>query len=81
MYLHLDGSGNGSLGGSLHYHHGITTLYDQQNGGNYAALHNGTLHNGTLVPTNFGSDHATAAITIDDVAVDNTWFHGISLSA
>jgi hypothetical protein len=73
--LTLDGNGNGSLGGSMHYHHGITTLYDTQNGGNYSSL-----RNGTLPPSNLGSAHSTTNFEIVGVTVKNAWWHGITLS-
>ncbi|REK19327.1 MAG: hypothetical protein DWQ37_01375, partial [Planctomycetota bacterium] len=73
--LKLDGNGNGALGGSLHYHHGITTLYDTQNGGDYASL-----RNGNLPVFNFGSAHSTTNFEIRDVTITNTWWHGITLS-
>ncbi len=73
--LTVDGNGNGSLAGTLNYHQGITTLYTQQNGSDYS-----TLHNGTLAPSNMGGDDATTYITIHNVTVTNTWWHGITLS-
>ena len=73
--LKIDGNGNGSLGGTLNYHHGITTLYDTQNGGNYS-----TVRNGSLAPSNMGGDDATTNIRIQNVTVTNTWWHGITLS-
>ncbi len=73
--LALDGSGNGSLGGSMHYHQGITTMYDLQNGGNYSSL-----HNGSLAPNNFGGSGSTAAIRVQNLDLRNAWYHGITIS-
>ena len=38
-------------GASADYHHGITTIYDLQNGANYSSL-----RNGSIAPTNFGGE-------------------------
>src|SRR5262249_34439645 len=80
--------GNAALGAGLNFHHGITTLYDTQNGGNYNSLRNGSLpliHLGTLNgPDVEGSpDRPRASVPsldINNVAVSNVYWHGITLS-
>jgi hypothetical protein len=78
--LHVDGSHNAALGGEMHYHQGITTLYDTQNGADYQSLRAGNLpvvNLGQIGNTNRGEPF----ITITSVTVDNVWYHGITLSA
>jgi len=76
--LHLNGAGNGALGAGFNYHQGITTLYD---GGTYASQNNGAL---PLI--NLGSPwrdkplESVPDIDIDNVAVDNVFWHGITIS-
>ncbi len=72
--LEIDGNGNGSLSGSLNYHHGITTLYDLQNGANYSSL-----RNGPLLPLNVAADSGVSLL-VDNVGVRNTWYSGITVS-
>jgi hypothetical protein len=80
--LRLNGNGNGSLAGSLNYHQGITTLYNTQNGGDYSSLHNGSLPLIMLGSPYRGNPNETVpALHIADVAVDNTFWHGITISA
>ncbi|REK12709.1 MAG: hypothetical protein DWQ37_10785, partial [Planctomycetota bacterium] len=77
--LTLDGNGNGSLTGSLNYHHGVTTLYDSQNGGDYASLHNGNL---PLVQLGaISGNRSVPDLRIDNVTVNNVYWHGLTLSA
>ena len=77
--VHLDGSGNGIVG-PLNYHHGITTLYDTQNGGGYNSLHNGVLSVIRLGSVDTGQQ-SNPNLKIDHVTVDNLFYHGITLSA
>ncbi|REK11217.1 MAG: hypothetical protein DWQ37_14910, partial [Planctomycetota bacterium] len=78
--VHLDGNGNGSLGGSLNFHQGITTLYDTQNGGDYASLRNGNLPVIQLGPI-ANQQRSIPALRFQNVTVDNTFWHGITLAA
>ncbi len=76
----LDGNGNGSVPGTLNYHQGITTLYDTQNGGNYNSLHNGSLPLIQLGPL-ASANRSIPNLLIDNVTVENVFYHGITLSA
>ncbi len=74
--LQIDGNGNNTaLGGSLHYHHGITNIYDTQNGGDYA-----TVRAGNVAPNNLVEHNESANVTIRNLDVKNTYWHGITLS-
>ncbi len=74
--LQIDGDGNnGVLGGSMHYHHGITSIFDTQAGGNYSSL-----RAGNLAPNNLSADDADANVVIRNLDVRNTYWHGITLS-
>jgi hypothetical protein len=66
--LEIDGNGNGTLGGSLHFHQGITTLYDKQGSGNYASL-----HNGSLAPSNLGGDHPMVSLVVRGEKGTSLW--------
>ena len=83
--LRIDGAGNGSLAGSYNYHHGITTLYDTQNGGSYNSLHNGPLPLIQLGAPGSGEGGAPTAsipdLAIDNVSVNNAFWHGVTISS
>ena len=84
--LHLDGSGNAALntsaGHDYNYHQGITTLYDLQAGGNYASLHNGSLVPIQInIPGGPAGNRSVPGLDIDGVTADNTYWHGLTLSA
>ncbi len=85
--LTIDGNGNGSLAGSFNYQAGITTLFDMQAGGDYLAEHNqtgpgaGPGPGGSIPVTNLVTDAANVNIVVQGVTVNNTWLHGIALSA
>ncbi len=81
----LDGNGNATTtanaGHTLNYHQGITTLYDPSIG-TYSSL-----RDGNLIPKRLGNPvdsvatRTRANIAVQDVAVSNVYFHGITLSA
>jgi hypothetical protein len=81
--VHLNGNGNPSLGGSLNYHQGITHLYDTQNGGAYSSI-----RNGSVTPIQIGNapdagrpNRSIALCLVQNVVVENTFWHGITFSA
>ena len=84
----INGSGNNSLPAGLHYHHGITTLYDTQNGGNYNSLRNGSLpliHLGELnapdVPGHPNRPRSSnPRLDFDNLAISNVYWHGATIS-
>ncbi len=84
----INGSGNGSLPAGLHYHHGITTLYDTQNGGGYSSLRNGVLpliHLGTLNGPDVEGQpnrprNSVPALDYDNLAISNVYWHGATIS-
>jgi hypothetical protein len=82
--VHLNGNGNGSLGGSLNYHQGITHLYDTQTGGSVS-----TIRNGSLTPQLFGNipdpgtrpNRSEELDLVQNVLVENVFWRGIVFSA
>jgi hypothetical protein len=82
--IHLNGSAGTAATGSLNYHHGITTLYDTQAGGSYAST-----RNGSLTPIQLGAvpdpinrpNRSTPTLRVENVLVENTFWHGITISA
>ncbi len=79
QHLTVDGSGNAALGAGLNYHQGITTLYDSQSG-DYQSLHNGMLTPMMLGVATNNANESAPALFINDVHVNNTFWHGITLS-
>jgi hypothetical protein len=76
----VDGNANGSLGAGLNFHHGITTLYDTQNGGDYSSLRNGNLpviQLGTIA----NQQRSIPALRIQNVTVNDVFWHGITMGA
>ena len=62
--------------GGYAYQHGITTIYDQQAGGDVA-----TVRSGDLAVDNFGSAHLSTNLFIQNVTVSNVAYRGIVISA
>ncbi len=84
--LHLDGNGNAAIntaaGHDHNFHHGVTTLYDLQGGGNYASQHNGNLTPFQInIPGGPAGNRSVPGLLVDTVTADNTYWHGLTLSA
>ncbi len=75
--LTVDGNAGFGGAGSLNFHQGITTMYDQSGGGNYASQ-----HNGALAPSDLhgGAGGNTGTLTVTGVVVQNIWYKGITIS-
>ncbi len=89
--LRLDGSGNSGNTGAMAYHQGITTLYELQDASgtphNYVPYSGNDGNNGANMPLKVlgaamnTANRTLAKLYINEVTVDNTWWHGITMSA